>query len=329
VAGAEDPSKRVRTHPPASESQAQVEASSLDALWLVAEAAEPRSIQKGPAPKSQQATAAILLAQDLSEADGQDLKHSGDESEASPNKKSEHKHGMLPKKDAPKSGNKGGAKPPQPKKAKKLPPKNYLVEAIFDDDKTNELPATGYQVEATFHDDEEAGSEGELEYDPENEEDFFGDPIVEDEDRTVTRDDFVSTDMDEKRVLSRVLQESDRAARLKDYKWAESTIKFVDIPDSFQDLKSMGSKKRRGLMQGVPKSRNTFPCKGVNSMGNESGNIKVPSELWFLLKGAPTIHNLLTQELRALLFMVQEVGDAPEKMGLTYLRTLLPCTWTL
>jgi hypothetical protein len=116
----------------------------------------------------------------------------------------------------------------------------------------------------------------------------------------------------------RVLKEGARAARIKDYQWAESTKKFVDIPANFQDATPMTKRERKDLLKGIPDFTRTFPCKGPRALSTEDrARVRWWNELWFLEKGAPRLHNQMVDQLRALTYLAQECGDAKERIGLS------------
>lgn len=166
-------------------------------------------------------------------------------------------------------------------------------------------------------DEEDAKRSGDdLEYDPEHDAGYWGSPAAPGS-RTVTTDDFVDNDDDEELVLEQVIKTSAKSYRLKEYRWAKSTIDFVQIPATFQDANPMSSAERREIIKETPSNfSRVFPCKGTTSLGEDKKYIETPSEIWWLEKGIPKLHQMMTEELRALLFFVQECGDEPEKIGL-------------
>lgn len=171
---------------------------------------------------------------------------------------------------------------------------------------------TNLQVEV--HPDDLDDQEG-----PDDEYDYWGGASerATQEQRTITRADWVEDDDEETEAVARVILESTRAAMLKSYKWSESTINFVDIPVTFQDAKPLSPAERRELLRDTPTTFNkTFPCKGISNLGDDRKYVRVPSHLWFLEKGAPKLHTMMTEELKVLMYLVQECGDSSEKIGL-------------
>ena len=205
----------------------------------------------------------------------------------------EHKHGSVQRR--PES-----ARPAQPPPKEGLPlPSDLTVER---QDDTDDL--------------EQGGEDFGDDYDPDNDAAFWGDPAHAGE-RTVTSEDFVTNDEEEDLVLERVIKSSAKTIRLKEYKWAKSTLDFVQIPTKFQDLNPMSSAERRELLKETPSSfAKAFPCKGLTSLGEERKYVNVPSELWWLEKAAPKLHLMMREELRALMFFVQECGEDKERLGL-------------
>ena len=125
----------------------------------------------------------------------------------------------------------------------------------------------------------------------------------------------------------KVLREGARAALIRDYVWAEDTKRFVNIPQSFQDAVPMTKRERKDLLKGIPENFNrVFPCRGPRALSVEDRQrVRWWNELWFLEKGAPRLHGQMVDQLRALTYLAQECGEAPERIGLSIdeLRVLL------
>ena len=155
--------------------------------------------------------------------------------------------------------------------------------------------------------------------DQDDRENLWGDPADFNVDDELAEEDKKTQEweVDDDPVFRRVLRESARAAHLKEYQWSEWIREVANIPTSFQDLKPMSSKERRELLKDTPENfHREFPCTGVRNMGEDRRRVRLFSELWFLEKGAPKIHDMLVEELRVLTFFAQECSEVKEKIGL-------------
>ena len=163
-----------------------------------------------------------------------------------------------------------------------------------------------------------------------DDEDYWGDPQpmeheiptwpddLDDEKPIMADDDGTFQMLESDSLEMKVLRESARASLIKNYVWADSTKNFVDVPQSFQDAVPMKKRERKELLKDVPDNfGRVFPCRGTRSLTKEDRKrVKWWNELWFLEKGAPKLHGYMVDELRALLYLAQECGDAPERVGL-------------
>ena len=185
---------------------------------------------------------------------------------------------------------------------------------------------TDFRVEACLDDNNPHFGE-----ETDDKENFWGDPAdVNIDDELAEEDKTQDCEAEDDPVLRRVLRESARAAHLKEYQWSEWIREVANIPASFQDLKPMSSKERKELLRDTPDNfHRAFPCTGVRNMGEDRKRVRLFSELWFLEKGAPKIHDMLVEELRVLTFFAQECSEVKEKIGLqeqelfSILRTIL------
>ena len=157
-------------------------------------------------------------------------------------------------------------------------------------------------------------------YDPDDDADFWGDPAGNYEEPDTTEElEAPGAEEEEDPVLQRVLRESARAAQLKNYEWSEQIRELTDIPDSFQDLKPMSSKERKELLKDLPETfEKAFPCKGLRSLGEDRKRVRIPSELWFLEKGAPKLHDMLVEELKVMTYLAQEGAEVQGRIEISY-----------
>ena len=154
-----------------------------------------------------------------------------------------------------------------------------------------------------------------------DDEDYWGDPQPMDHEVPTWPDDeddgtFQMLESDS--LEMKVLRESARASLIKNYVWADSTKEFAEVPQSFQDATPMKKRERKELLKDIPENfGKVFPCRGTRSLTKEDRKrVKWWNELWFLEKGAPKLHGYMVDELRALMYLAQECGDAPERVGL-------------
>lgn len=113
-----------------------------------------------------------------------------------------------------------------------------------------------------------------------------------------------------------VIREQVMRNQLKQYVWSDETRADLAIPSHFQDAVPLEKEERKKLFEVLPSFTKSFPCTGLKSLGDQKKFVTNQSDVWFLEKAAPKLHEMLVEELGAMVFLYQECGDDPRRLGL-------------